>query len=134
MKHVVKLVVTDSEHRYLLLTRDNHPFFGNDPDLPGGTLEEDELPVQALTREVYEEVGMVILPDQLKHLYTGTHYSKRGTTYSLYRTSLTTCPIITISWEHTAYDWLDYDNFLARIEAASDPYMHMVYNTLAKSQ
>ena len=42
MKKVAKLVIVDKDEKYLLMYRSNHPTFGNDPDLPGGTVEEGE--------------------------------------------------------------------------------------------
>ena len=42
MKKVAKLVIIDSDDKYLLMHRSDHPTFGVDPDLPGGTLEDDE--------------------------------------------------------------------------------------------
>lgn len=55
MKQVAKVVIIDSEDRYLIMTRSNHPTFLDDPDLPGGTIEEDEDPLEAAIREVVEE-------------------------------------------------------------------------------
>lgn len=40
MKQVAKLVIIDDRGKYLLMQRSSHPTFGDDPDLPGGTLEE----------------------------------------------------------------------------------------------
>jgi 8-oxo-dGTP pyrophosphatase MutT (NUDIX family) len=54
MKQVAKLILRDQNDRYLLLYRSNHPTFGNDPDLPGGTLEVGEDPIRALIREAEE--------------------------------------------------------------------------------
>lgn len=130
MKHVIKAVIIDQEDNYLLLTRNNHPTFGNDPDLPGGTLESSESPTEALIREVLEETGIRIPSDQIHHCYTGSEYSKQGTIYSLYRTQLTSQPPVTVSWEHTTYDWLKLDAFLHRVSSANDRYMHMVHDTL----
>lgn len=33
---------------------------------PGGTMEKDETPTQALTREIKEEIGITVKPDQLR--------------------------------------------------------------------
>ena len=53
MKKVAKLVIIDNENKYLLMYRSGHPTFGDDPDLPGGTLEGREQPVDTMVREVF---------------------------------------------------------------------------------
>lgn len=42
MKKVAKLVIVDPQNNYLLMYRNQHPTFGDDPDLPGGTVEGSE--------------------------------------------------------------------------------------------
>lgn len=39
----------------------NRPTFGNDPDLPGGTLEEGELPLETMICEVFEEIAIRVV-------------------------------------------------------------------------
>lgn len=42
-KRVAKVLIHDlSSDEYLLLIRADHPHFPNDPDLPGGTVEDGE--------------------------------------------------------------------------------------------
>jgi 8-oxo-dGTP pyrophosphatase MutT (NUDIX family) len=55
MNKVAKLVIVDNQGKYLLMHRSEHPRFGTDPDLPGGTLEGSEEPIQTMLREVLEE-------------------------------------------------------------------------------
>lgn len=57
MKTVAKLVIADSDDKYLLMYRSDHPTFGIDPDLPGGTMVDDEDALETMTREVKEEAG-----------------------------------------------------------------------------
>lgn len=54
MKKVAKLVMIDPNDKYLLMYRSEHPTFGNDPDLPGGTLEDGESVLETMLREVEE--------------------------------------------------------------------------------
>lgn len=110
--------------------RSNHPVYGNDPDIPGGTLEEGELPLDALVREVDEETRVVVTPTAAKEVYSGTNYSAGGTCYILYTCRFDHTPKITMSWEHSAYEWLDRNEFLAKANSANDTYMHMVYDVL----
>jgi 8-oxo-dGTP pyrophosphatase MutT (NUDIX family) len=131
MKKVAKLVIVDSEKRYLLMYRNNHPVFGNDPDLPGGTLEEGESTVEAMVREVQEEIGFLIDKDKTEELYAGAEYSRRGTHYSLFLTVIDERPKINMSWEHTSYEWLEREDFLAKAKVANDRYMRMAYDVLS---
>lgn len=126
MKQVAKLVIIDEDESYLLLTLSNHPHFGNSDDLPGGTVEEGEAVVEGLLREVSEEIGVVIDKDDVKEIYSGTEYSRNGTLYVLFLTRASERPEITLSWEHTTYEWLPKREFIQKARSAKDTYMHMV--------
>jgi 8-oxo-dGTP pyrophosphatase MutT (NUDIX family) len=130
MKQVAKLVIIDNDNKYLLMYRNGHPTFGDDADLPGGTLEDDEKPLEGMVREVYEEAGITIAQSGLEEIYEGTEYSTHDTHYSLFRTKLDSRPTITMSWEHSAYEWIEFDDFMEKAKNANDTYMHMVYDTL----
>jgi 8-oxo-dGTP pyrophosphatase MutT (NUDIX family) len=130
MKRVAKLVIIDGDDQYLLIYRNNHPKFGDDPDLPGGTLEEGESSLETMIREAQEEVGVATDKDGVEEIYSGTDYSKRGTYYSLFITRLDRRPDVTLSWEHSSFAWLDRDTFLQQAKDASDTYMRMVYEVL----
>jgi len=134
MKKVAKLVIIDPNDNYLLMYRNQHPTFGDDPDLPGGTLEEGESLLQAMIREVYEEAGIVIDEAKVKHLYEGAEYSRHGTHYSLYIAKLETAPEVTISWEHLSYEWIDRNAFLEKAGNANDTYMRMVHDVLKAAE
>lgn len=130
MKKVAKLVIIDGQNKHLLMYRSNHPTFGNDPDLPGGTLEEGEVPLEAMIREVYEEAGITIDRATVREVYAGTDYSAHGTHYSLYVVELLETPEVLMSWEHASYEWLARDVFLEKAKSANDTYMHMVHDVL----
>lgn len=130
MKKVAKLIIVDQDNKHLLMYRSNHPVFGDDPDLPGGTLEDGEEPIETMVREVDEEAGVAVNAEDVEMLYEGTGYSKHGTHYSLYKVSVQDIPEITISWEHMGYEWLDRQAFLEKIRDANDTYMQMVYDKL----
>lgn len=130
MKKVAKLVIINTDNKYLLLYRSDHPTFGGDPDLPGGILEDGESLLEATLREVSEEVGLDIDAASVRQVYSSTEYSTHGTHYALFVVKLPSNPSITISWEHTAYTWLDRVDFLEKARYAKDTYMHMVYDVL----
>lgn len=130
---VAKVLIIDGRDRYLMLYRANHPYFGDDPDLAGGTIEAGELPAFAAVREVEEEIGIKISQAKLRLLYQGTEYSLSNAVISLYCVKLDVTPQIVLSWEHASYQWLSRETFLKEAKSANDSYMHMVYAVLAKT-
>jgi 8-oxo-dGTP pyrophosphatase MutT (NUDIX family) len=134
MKQVAKVVIIDSKGYHLLMTRANHPTFRDDPDLPGGTIEPGEAPLEAALREVAEEINVSLDTTVIHHIYTGTEYSRHGTEYSLYVARVVERPSLVISWEHGSYAWVDRDTFLAQARAANDTYMHMVHDVVSSNQ
>lgn len=122
----------DSDDRYLLMYRSDHPTFGIDPDLPGGTLEDKETTLEAMLREVQEEAGVVISKDDVREVYSGNDYSTHGTHYTLFVVSLKMRPDIKMSWEHSSFVWLDRNDFLKEARSAKDTYMHMVYDVVQR--
>ena len=130
MKRVAKLVLVDSKNEYLLLRRNNHPTFGNDPDLPGGTAEDGEVSIDTLLREVKEETGIVISEEAIRESYESSAYSAHGSHFSLFFASVVDKPDITLSDEHSSYEWLKLDDFLQQAKNADDSFMHMVYDAL----
>jgi 8-oxo-dGTP pyrophosphatase MutT (NUDIX family) len=131
MKKIAKLLIIDPDDKYLLMYRSDHPTFGIDPDLPGGTLEDNETMLETMLREVLEEAGVRIDASIANEVYSGTDYSKHGTHYTLFVAKLQARPEITMSWEHSSYVWLDRDSFLEKLKNAKDTYMHMVYAVVA---
>jgi 8-oxo-dGTP pyrophosphatase MutT (NUDIX family) len=130
MGKVAKLVIIDNANKYLMMYRSAHPTYGNDPDLPGGAVESGEEPLDAVIREAYEEIGATIDSAAVKKIYEGSDYSRHNTHYSLYLVKLARRPDIIMSWEHSAYEWVERGSFLKIAKSANDTYMHMVYGEL----
>lgn len=133
MKKVAKLLLIDPNKKYLLLHRNNHPVFGNDPDLPGGTIENYESLCDAMLREVKEETGISIMANNVRVIYSGAEFSKNGTHYTLFTADLEILSTISISWEHSYYEWLDKEDFLTKIQNSKDTYMHMVFDVITQN-
>jgi 8-oxo-dGTP diphosphatase len=131
MNKVAKLLILDPANKHLLMYRSDHPTFGVDPDLPGGTLEAGETLLETMLREVEEEAGITINANDVHEAYSGTDYSAHGTHYALFVTQLKERPEVIMSWEHSSYEWLDRDEFLEKSKQANDKYMHMVYDVLS---
>lgn len=129
MKTVAKILIKHSEE-YLMMYRSDHPTFGVDPDLPGGTGEDGESSRTTALREVYEETGLKLEPSDVRKIYTGTDYSKNGTFYTLFVAELAKKPAIAMSWEHSSFEWVDKTDFIHKATGANDTYMHMAAKTL----
>ena len=127
-----KVLIVDEQGQYLMMIRDNHPRFGNDPDLPGGTIEAGESSDIAAVREVYEEAGIAISVDDIELLYEGLDYSEHGIEYSLYLTKMSARPEVKLSWEHAGYKWVSREVFLKAAQGAIDSYMNMAYDVVSK--
>ena len=128
VKRVAKLVMIDPDGNYLLMCRSDHPVFGRDVDLPGGTIEEGETMREGMVREAFEEAGVHIDVVRTKEIHLGSELAKNGTQYEymLYTIQPTTRPEIKMSWEHSSYEWLNREAFLQKAESANDRYMRMV--------
>lgn len=132
MKQVAKVIIIDNKNNYLLMQRADHPTFPNDPDLPGGMVEVDESPLDAVLREVVEEAGFLVDKEVVEQLYSGVEHSDHHTHYCLYVAKLRNRPEVVISWEHSSYSWLDRDKFLDKAKNAMDSYMHMVHDVMLR--
>ena len=108
--------------------RSNHPMLGNDPDIPGGVVERGETLEEAVIREVEEETGVRVV--SVEKLHADRKYSLIGTYKSLFVARLSERPEITMSWEHSSYEWIPKEEFLEKSRSAKDRYMHMVHDIL----
>ncbi len=130
MNRAAKLLLTDQDDRYLLLIRSNHPLYPHDPDIPGGKVEINEQPLEAVVRELGEETGIKINQKTVSKLTESQAYQDNFT-YYLYASKIDNANV-RISWEHQSFEWLTLDQFISKIKLAKDSYMHMVYDFLAQ--
>lgn len=70
---VVVAVITDAENRVLITQRPHHVSHGGCWEFPGGKLESNESPEEALSRELKEELGIEVQSYQdlgvVNHVY-----------------------------------------------------------------
>ncbi|WP_337191074.1 (deoxy)nucleoside triphosphate pyrophosphohydrolase [Qipengyuania vulgaris] len=62
---VVALALEDGEGRWLMHKRPKHKHHGGLWEFPGGKVELNETPTNALVREIEEELAVVLPPDTL---------------------------------------------------------------------
>lgn len=131
-RRAAKLIMVYKDSQYLLLTLNRHPLLGSTPDIPGGTAHADESAVEAMIREVHEETGVLVAEEDVELLYSGSEYSLRGSQYDIFITNFEDKPEIILSWEHSAYRWVDYDTFIKKTRKAIDGVTRTVPKILNK--
>lgn len=71
--HVAAVALVDDQGRVLLARRPAGKAMAGLWEFPGGKVEEDETPEEALLRELVEELGITILPADLTLAATAAH-------------------------------------------------------------
>ncbi|MFC6651538.1 NUDIX domain-containing protein [Paenibacillus rhizoplanae] len=66
----VAAVVRDEQDRILLIRKKDETLWG----LPAGAIEPGETPSRALRREVFEETGLMVTPEQIIGVFGGEKY------------------------------------------------------------
>lgn len=81
----VKALITDAEGRFLLCKEENGLW-----ELPGGGLEYDETPHVALTREIKEEMGLIVtsIEQSPSYFVTSLHPQPPHRANVIYRTTV----------------------------------------------
>ncbi|MBX9804784.1 MAG: NUDIX hydrolase [Alphaproteobacteria bacterium] len=102
------------EDKILLLKRNSHKHQGDTWGIPGGKLDEGETPREAAVREVFEEVGIRILEDEMEEiseLYI--HGPLNDYIFYRFRARFKTLPVIDLSLEeHVEASWLTVEEAL----------------------
>lgn len=93
--------------RILLIRRTIEPFYGL-WDIPGGFLEEGEPPEQGVAREVFEECGLTVHPEEVLGFYID-RYSEDCTTLNIYFICRVVCGEAVAGLEADRAEWFDLD-------------------------
>lgn len=129
----VKVIIQNTEGKYLLLTRseDYQTIGGGDGwDIPGGRIDATEELLAALQREVREEIGVEMPADIQPELLAAQDIIVPAKNLHVvrltYRLALD-IDAITLSGEHTAYRWFTFDEFKG---LSLEPYLAAVVRDL----
>lgn len=131
---LAKILIKNQEGKYLILRSSEwpeNPKRSLKPDLPGGMVEPGETPEQGVIRELYEEAGITIEPEDLvlayeaPEVHEGQHYQRY-----IFFAEISDQPV-TLSWEHDAYWWKTADEILSM--EMRDPYP-TVFKTMAEKK
>ena len=86
-------------------------------DLPGGIAEEGEMPAEACSREVKEETGITINPQDLRLVFALTKFfqgNNNNVTWLIYLGESKKLDI-KLSFEHDKYEWVELNEAIDRI-------------------
>ena len=131
MSNSAKAMLFDKDGLILVLWRsDTHPRYAHHLDFPGGLIDEDELPNDAVSREIFEETGLDVPAAALE--LVKIRHPHPGSTQRFFVANLNlSAPEIIISWEHESYKWLSLEEFmLEHIPAAADIYHSIAFEHL----
>lgn len=119
---VAKMLLLDEKNRALMLRRSEyreHPEKSHTPDLPGGLVDPGESEHQAVVRELQEEAGITIDPNDVLLGYAETKFyepKQESVSKLFYVARVAGTPEVTVSWEHESYEWCPIDSFLQTYE------------------
>lgn len=123
MKTVAKTLLFDRDDKILILYRGfTHPRYAHHPDFPGGEVEPGESPIEAVSREIEEETGLVIHSKIINEVLVKKINNRL--THIICMTKLESSePVINLSWEHESHEWLTLDELRSRkLPTAPDDY------------
>jgi mutator protein MutT len=114
---VSKAIVVNPKGQVLLLRRsagdERRP---NEWDIPGGHVEADEYPAEAAARETMEEAGLSVNSLDLVLVYAMTEQVTEDMSVTwMFHLVSTTETDVTVSEEHSEYQWMPLDAALQTI-------------------
>jgi 8-oxo-dGTP diphosphatase len=118
---VVALVLFSlSSRKYLIVRRDQNQSGAGFWEFPGGKVEVNETPEQALQREIHEELNVIINVTKLQFLSKNTHqYTAKSIDISFYLYQIPTeVPLLLV--DHDDFKWCDVNDLLKHQIAEAD--------------
>ena len=96
--------------KFLVTKRSSvNDFLPNIFDLPGGTVEFGEDPMEALKREISEETGLIVDIDRPIYLYSQVLKEERHQIWIIYECEFKGGEIKLNPEEHNEYKWVNFD-------------------------
>ncbi|MDP1608895.1 MAG: NUDIX hydrolase [Chlamydiales bacterium] len=103
----------EKEGKVLLLQRATNKSEAGKWGVPAGKLEKNELPIDAATRELFEETGVSIASSQIHSL--GSLYIRKpeiSYIYHLFKVHIDHLPPVCLSSEHQSYTWASFEELI----------------------
>ena len=123
----VKALVTDSEGKILLI-KAAKGFHDAHWDLPGGRIEDNQTPEEALKREIEEEIGVKSVENITFHSGCISnfemHFDELGTVglvLMAYEVTIPEGAVVVLSDEHTDYEWVNRSELTERLKEKYPP-------------
>ena len=126
----IKLLIHNGRGEFLVLRRSaSHPDLPHALDLPGGLVESSETDIEALDREIAEEIDLVLNTEDAVRVGFDAEYEpgEGMMTRVLYMLKLETPrPFIRLSSEHESFDWVDKET----LRGFEPPFQVLVHTAL----
>ena len=119
---VAKVLLINENQEALILTVGEYkqrPDKSFKPDLPGGRVDPGESELMAVKRELLEETGIDLTLDTFQLAYAKTELfapENKSVSKFLYLAYANETPAVTISWEHSSYEWVPLEGITEKVE------------------